>query len=287
MAIGDFRILRRFKAPSWVKTLMAPLFLISLLGHGLVVVAPVPSSSAPELEEEEPAEEEFVDLLSISSLASPEPEPELPITPPPEAAAPPAPVAAAPSAPTQPAVPEVYPDTPATAAPADSLPPAEAALTAAPEPEPAAFVQEEEVVEIFTRLTRGSGDSDFDSTETSFPEFAYLIPGGIREWSAEEQACFFTQIDDTDFRLLPKAASLRYLTRGVEAIENQDIPRTFPAPEFAVSSVADGYCNRPLYQVLRNGQPYVFVSVAGVGSGAVGRQASGLVIIWSSDPRSS
>lgn len=287
MAMGDFRTSRQFQVPAWVKTLAAPLFVISLLAHGLLLVTPVPSSSAPELEEDTSAEEEFVDLLSISSLASPEPEPEPepPRSPPPEAAPPPAPAAAAP---TQPVVPKVYPDTPPpAAAPADALPPVEDDFTAAPEPEPVAFVQEEEVVEIFDRLTRGSGDSDFDSTATSFPEFAYLIPGGIKEWSAEEQACFFTQIDDTDFRLLPKAASLRYLTRGVEAIENQDIPRTFPAPEFAVSSVADGYCNRPLYQVLRNGQPYVFVSVAGVGSGAVGRQASGLVIIWSSDPRSS
>ncbi|PZO33705.1 MAG: hypothetical protein DCF17_21595, partial [Shackletoniella antarctica] len=66
--------------PGWVKTLAAPLFVISLLTHGLLLVTPVPSSSAPELEEEVSAEEEFVDLLSISSLSTPEPEPELPST---------------------------------------------------------------------------------------------------------------------------------------------------------------------------------------------------------------
>ncbi len=274
--------------PSWVKTLAAPLFAISLLAHGLLLVIPVPSSSAPELEEEISAEEEFVDLLSISSLASPEPEPEpeLPSTPPPEAAPPPAPAAAATSAPTQPVVPEVYPDTPPPgAAPADPPPPAADAFTAAPEP--AAFVQEEEVVEIFTRLTRGSGDSDFDSTATSFPAIAYLTRGGINEWSPTEQNCFFEQISTEDYRLKPNAPSLRYLTRNEQFIRNEDVPRTFPSPQYQVSNLAGGYCNRPLYQVLRAGQPYLFVSVAGIGVGAEGQRASGIVIIWSSDPRSS
>lgn len=276
--------------PSWVKTLAAPLFVISLLAHGLLLLTPVPSSSAPELEEEASAEEEFVDLLSISSLptSEPEPEPELPSTPPPEAAPPPAPAAAAPSASTQPVVPEVYPDTPPPeVAPADPLPPAEEAFTAAPEPEPAAFVQEEEVVELLTRLTQGSGDSDFDSTETAFPAIAYLTPGGINEWSQAEQDCFFEQISADDYRLRPNAPSLRYLTRNEQFIRNDDVPRTFPPPQYEVSNLAGGYCNRPLYQVLREGQPYLFVSVAGIGVGAEGQRASGLVIIWSSDPRSS
>lgn len=269
--------------PGWVKTLAAPLFVISLLTHGLLLVIPLPSSSAPELEEEVSAEEEFVDLLSISSLSTPEPEPELPSTPPPEAAPPPAPAAAAPSAPTQ-VVPEVYRDPPPPgAAPADPLPPAADAFTAAPEP--AAFVQEEEVVEIFTRLTRGSGDSDYDSTETTFPAIAYLTRGGISEWSQTEQNCFFEQINADDYRLKPNAPSLRYLTRSEQSIRNEDVPRTFPSPQYEVSGLAGGYCNRPLYQVLRAGQPYLFVSVAGIGVGAEGQRASGLVIIWSSDPR--
>ncbi|MFQ4138596.1 hypothetical protein PGN35_020010 [Nodosilinea sp. PGN35] len=268
---------------AWAKLLLAPLLGLSVAAHLLLLFTPLPSRPEPEVEEEA-AEEEFVDLLSISSLATPEPEPEPDLPTPAPAETAPAPAAVAPSAPSQPIVPEVSPDTSAPATPLDAPLPPEPAFETPPE-QPAAFVQEEEVVDIFTRLTRGAGDSDFDSTATSFPAIAYLTPHGIREWSAAEQACFFTQIDDNDYRLQPKAASLRYLTRNVQFIESQDIPRTFPAPEFAVSTVAGGYCNRPLYQVLRNGQPYLFVSVAGVGVGAVGQQASGVVIIWSSDPR--
>ena len=271
----------------WLRLLLAPLLLLSVVAHLALLFIPLPSRPVTKTDEDA-AEEEFVDLLSISSIAAPEPEPEpdLSSAPPPESAQPPAAAApTAPTAPTQPIVPEVFPDTPPPeSTPVDNPIAADPAFEPAPEPAPV-FVQEEEVVELFTRLTRGSGDSDFDSTATSFPAIAYLTPRGIREWSAAEQACFFTQINDTDFRLRPQAASLRYLTRNVQFIENQDIPRTFPAPEFAVSGVAGGYCNRPLYQVLRNGQPYVFVSVAGVGVGATGQQASGLVIIWTSDPR--
>ncbi len=279
--------------PGWVKTLAAPLFVISLLAHGLLLVIPVPSSSAPELEEEASAEEEFVDLLSISSLptSEPEPEPELPSTPPPEAAPPPAPAAAAPSAPTaptQPVVPEVYPDTPPrAAAPADALPPAEEAFTAAPEPAPVAFVQGTEVVEIFDRLTRGSGDSDFDSTETSFPAIAYLTRGGISEWSPAEQSCFFDQISADDYRLKPNAPSLRFLTRNEQYIRNEDVPRTFQGAEYQVNELPEGFCDRTLFQVLREGQPFLFISVVGIGVGARGQQGGGLVIIWSSDPRAS
>lgn len=275
--------------PNWFRTVLAPLFVISLGLHSLLLLAPVPSRPEGESQPEaEPVEESGpVDLLSISSLASPEPE--LPLTPPPEVAPPPIPAAApvAPQAPTQPIIPEVYPD-PDLTRPEPSLtespPLAEPSFAETPEPAPTDFVQEEEVVEIFTRLTRGDG-SDFDSTETSFPAIAYLTRHGISEWSAREQDCFFTQINADDYRLHPKVASLRYLTRNVQFIENQDIPNTFPAPTYQVNNLPEGYCNRPLFQVLREGQPFLFVSVAGIGVGAVGQQASGLVIIWSSDPR--
>jgi hypothetical protein len=154
------------------------------------------------------------------------------------------------------------------------------------EPAPAtAVVANEAVAEIFTRLTRGSGDSDFDSTETSFPAIAYLIPQGIATWSPQEQACFFTQINADTYSTQPSVVSLRYLTRNVQFIEEQDIPRTFPAPQYAVNSVANGYCNHPLFQVFQEGQPYLFISLIGIGVGSPGQKASGLVIIWASDPR--
>jgi hypothetical protein len=146
-------------------------------------------------------------------------------------------------------------------------------------------VPNEEVADLFSRLTRGSGDSDFDSTATSFPYAAYSTPGGIREWSPSVQGCFFTQISAETFSTLPKVVSLRYLTRNVQFLEQQDIPRTFPPPQFQVSSEPGGYCNHTLFQVLRDGQPYLFISLLGIGVGAPGQQASGLVLIWSSDPR--
>ncbi len=277
------------RSSNWVKTLAAPLFVFSIALHGLLLVAPLPSRPAPEVEEEAEASEEFVDLLSISTLATPEPElePELPNTPPAETAAPPPTQPTAPTAPTQPIVPEEYPETPPPEQSlAETVPPEDSAFTAEPEPEEsAAFVQEEEVVEIFSRLTRGSGDSDFDSTATSFPYAAYATRQGIQEWSPQEQACFFTQISAESYATPANVASLRYLTRNVQFIETQDIPRTFPPPDYQISSLSEGYCGRPLFQVLRQGNPYLFISVVGIGVGAVGQQASGLVIIWTSDPR--
>ncbi|MBD2108405.1 hypothetical protein [Nodosilinea sp. FACHB-13] len=260
------------------KLLLAPLFGLSLVLHGLVLLAPAPSPQPIPEAEDAIAEDEFVDLLSIGTLNTPKPE----AAPTPSAAAP-SPLAPA-SPPTQAIAPPPAP-TPAIAEPVSSNSP--------PPPEPAAepaaataVVPNEAVAEIFTRLTRGSGDSDFDSTETSFPAIAYLIPQGIATWSPQEQACFFTQINADTYSTLPSVVSLRYLTRNVQFIEEQDIPRTFPAPQYAVNRVANGYCDRPLFEVFQEGQPYLFISLVGIGVGAPGQQASGLVIIWASDPRS-
>lgn len=264
-----------------LKLLLAPLLGLSLVLHGLLLLAPAPSSR-PAPEAEAAAEDDFVDLLSIGTLDRPKPE----IASPPPAAAPPPPTAAAPPSPSQPIAPTSSPS-PADTTPisADAPPPAEPAFTAEPEPATTTAVPDEEVAEIFTRLTRGSGESDFDSTATSFPAIAYLIPQGIAAWSPQEQACFFTQIDDATYSTQPSIVSLRYLTRNVQFIEEQDIPRTFPSPQYQVNQVAGGYCNRPLFQVLQEGQPYLFISLVGIGVGAPGQQASGLVIIWADDPR--
>jgi hypothetical protein len=271
--------------PTWVKTLVAPLFIISVVLHGLFLLAPVPPPPPPEEETEAESDEEvFVDLLSIQSLDLPEAEPDLPTAPPVAAATPlPAPVVN----PNQPVISEAPPDAPPPeqSLAESPLPPEEAPLAADPQAAaPAAYVQEE-AAEIFNRLTRGSGDSDFDSTETAFPYAAYSTRQGIQEWSPQEQACFFTQINADTYTPLPNVASLRYLTRNVQFIETQDIPRTFPAPQYQINAISGGYCNRPLFQVFRDGNPFLFISVAGVGVGTPGQQASGLVIIWTSDPR--
>jgi hypothetical protein len=83
--------------PQWgqrltgLKPLIAPLLGLSLGLHGLLLLAPLPDSTPePEVEEVTPEEEEFVDLLSISRLATPPPEAEPPpAEPPPAAVAPP------------------------------------------------------------------------------------------------------------------------------------------------------------------------------------------------------
>ncbi|MGF1518822.1 MAG: hypothetical protein ACFCVB_13610 [Nodosilinea sp.] len=281
MAIGDFRTSRQFQVPGWAKTLAAPLFVVSLLAHGLLLVTPVPSNSAPELEEEVLEEEEFVDLLSISSLSTPEPEPEpeLPSTLPPEAAPPPA---SAPSAPTQPVVPEVYPDTPPPeAAPADALSPTEEGAFDPPSEQSAVSAPPGEVAAIADRLARGQG-SNFDITETSFPGLAYDIPRGIGEWSAQDQGCFFSQISADSYETLPNIASLRYWSRNVGLIQQEDLPGNFPPPEHQIVDLGS-YCQGTLFEIRRDDQVSIFVSIVGIGLG--NPQSTGLVIFWGSDPR--
>jgi hypothetical protein len=274
MAVDELQRVSRAKGLTRVNALVAPLLVFSVGLHGLLLLIPLPPPAA--VEEEAPPEEEFVDLLSLGSLPAQAPEAE-PLDPPPAAPVPPA------------------PNQPVIAPPAPAAPPPTLAETplppdpeAPPVPEPgpaAAVVPNEEVADLFSRLTRGSGDSDFDSTAIAFPSAAYLTPGGIREWSPSVQGCFFTQISAETYSTPPKVVSLRYLTRNVQFLEQQDIPRTFPPPQFQVSSEPGGYCNHTLFRVVKDGQPFLFISLVGIGVGAPGQQASGLVIIWSSDPR--
>lgn len=254
------------RLPTWVKVLAAPLLMLSLGLHGLLLVTPIPPPPPPPPEPEPEPTEDFVDLISISELIPP-----APVAP---AVAPPPPI----PAPNQPVLPPSSPVTPQ----ADGEAPAAAA---APEAELAATGTPEEVSQLFTQLTRGSGESDFDATEELFPFAAYSTRQGIQDWSAQEQACFFSQISADTYSLRPPALSLRYLTRNVQFIETQDIPRTFPAPQFEVSQLEGGYCQRSLFQVVKGGQPLLFISVVGIGVGTPGQQGNGLVIIWSGDPR--
>ncbi len=277
MAVDELQRVSRAKGLTRVKALVAPLLVFSVGLHGLLLLIPLPPPAA--VEEEAPPEEEFVDLLSLGSLPAPAPEVDPLDSPVPAAPAP------LPPAPGQPVLAPPAPAPPAASLAETPLPP-DPAAPPAPDPGPvAAVVPNEEVADLFSRLTRGSGESDFDATATAFPDDAYLTRGGIGEWSPSEQTCFFTQISAETFSTLPKVVSLRYLTRNVQFIEQQDIPRTFPPPQFQVSPEPGGYCNRPLFRVVRDGQPYLFISLVGIGVGAPGQQATGLVIIWSSDPR--
>lgn len=297
--MGESPRSQSFNLPTWLKPLFAPLLLISLGLHGVLLLVPAPSGSAGDLQaEEEPVEADDgpVDLLSISSLATPEaelpPEPELP----PESVAAPPPEAPPPSAPTQPVVPEVYPDPglpqeqpvetfddPPEADDFQSDDPPEAENNQAFEPPPPAeeaLVEQQQALQVSTRLVRAAGDSNFDVTDTLFPFGAWPV---ISQWSGTEQACFFAEISEETFQLAAGAEDIRFLSRNIEFIERDDLPRTFPSPEYQLNRIDQGYCDRTFFEVYKAGQPVLFVSVVGIGPG--NPQSTALVIFWSSDPR--
>ncbi|PSR19789.1 hypothetical protein C8255_00905, partial [filamentous cyanobacterium CCP3] len=68
MAIGESHKFLGVKGPTWFRALVAPLLALSVGLHALLLVIPLPSRPAPDIEEEVESEEaeEVVDLLSIS-----------------------------------------------------------------------------------------------------------------------------------------------------------------------------------------------------------------------------
>lgn len=270
---------------------MPPLALISLALHGGLLFFPMPNgfSNAEEAEAEDPESEasEAVDLLSISTLATeqPEPEPELPPeAPPPEPA--PSQRSPQPEAPARPAENPLQPTSPPEPAPART-PPSEAFTE--PEPPVAAIDSQSQqtALQLTTRLTRGSGDSNFDVTDTLFPFAAWPADknsNGISTWSRERRNCFFATISEDDYAPADQVADIRFLSRNIEFVENQDLPRTFPASDYQLNRLADGYCGHTFYEVYTsNGDPVLYVSVIGIGPG--NPQSTVLVVFWSADPR--
>lgn len=272
--------------PKWVKTYLAPLFLISLGLHGALLVVPMPSESDPSSlpEAEEVQEDEPIDLLSISSLATPEPE--LPVEPPPTEAPPPepAPQAAAPQAPTQPVVPETFPEEPPPEPAAEELPPEEEVVEeelAVPEPESQSLGfdperQSQLVSNAAGSLGREPGKSNFDLTD-QFPGDIWDLY--VSQWDSARHQCFFSSIDRSDYTLAPGVADLRYLSRNIREIERTDIPRTFPNQ--TINPLGSTYCNEPFFEILEGETPILWLSLVPVSPGG----STTLVIIWQQDPR--
>ncbi|MEO1067933.1 MAG: hypothetical protein AAFW95_02260 [Cyanobacteria bacterium J06638_6] len=265
---------------TWLKVLLAPLLGLSVLLHGLLLFSPVPSRPEPEVEEKEVVTEEedtVVDLLSISSLADAEP-----ATPPTETpdATPAPPPPAAPQAPPQPVVPETYPENP----------PPEPLAVADPLPEPsndpvdpgpvAGFDpnrQAQLVSSAVGALGREPGKSNFDLTD-QFPGDIWDLY--VSNWPASTRQCFFNAIDRSTYTLRPPAADLRYLSRNIQLVESQDIPRTFAGQ--TVQSLGQAYCGANLFEVQDGGNPILWVSLVPVSPGG----STTLVIFWQADPRS-
>ncbi|PSN18456.1 hypothetical protein C7271_12435 [filamentous cyanobacterium CCP5] len=273
---------------SWVGTLVAPLFVISLGLHGLLLFFPLPSGSDDTAEEmaaePEPEEEEAVDLLSISTLATEEPEP-IPETladaPPPE------PATAQPAAP-QPAVPKLEPAVPPPAAS-----PPEPAPDEFSEPDPAATDspssnfdparQQQLAGNAASVLGREPGKSNFDVT-SGFPGNAWDLPvwkTDLSRWSASKRSCFFNSINGDSYSLASGASDLRYLSRNLGLVVSEDLPRTFPNQ--TIQSVDGGYCDERLFRVIEDDTPILWLSIIGIGDGDP--PATAIVIFWRQNPR--
>ncbi|MBE9141483.1 hypothetical protein IQ254_30570 [Nodosilinea sp. LEGE 07088] len=270
--------LRSPRRLTWLRGLLAPLLGLSVLLHGLLLFAPVPSRPEPVVEEEAEVaetEETVVDLLSISSLADAEPAP-----PPAETAAaatPPAPTPTAPQAPTQPVVPETYPDNPPSEpSAATESSPADDPL----EPDPGAGFDPNRQAQLVSSavgaLGREPGKSNFDLTD-QFPGDIWDLY--VSQWQTSTRQCFFGSIDRSAYTLRPPAADLRYLSRNIQLVEQQDIPRTFA--EQTVQPLGQAYCGFNLFEVQDGGNPILWISLVPVSPGG----STTLVIFWQADPR--
>lgn len=273
---------------SWVGALVAPLFVISLALHGLLLFFPLPSGSddtAEKTAEEPEPEEEAVDLLSISSLATEEPEP-IPETP---AEAPPPEPAAPQSASPQPTVPQLD-----SAAPPPAEPPPEPAPAKFSEPDPAPISspssnfdparQQQLVGNAASLLGREPGKSNFDVT-SGFPGNAWDLPvwkTDLSRWSAQKRNCFFSRIDANSYTLAAGASDLRYLSRNLGLVVSDDLPRTFP--DQTIQPVDGGYCGERFFEVSEHGTPILWISIIGMGDG--NPPATAIVVLWSQNPRS-
>lgn len=259
--------------------------MLSMGFHALLLLTPIPSPSESEMEEKATPEEEeeaVVDLLSISSLADAEPAPPAEEAPPAAPETPPPP--AAPPAPTQPVVPERYPETPPPETPPETIPePPPAAeppdLATADEPPLAGFDpnrQAQLVSSAVGALGREPGKSNFDLTD-QFPGDIWDLY--VSQWSASTRRCFFDAIDRGSYALRPPAADLRYLSRNIQLVEQQDIPRTFAGQ--TVQPLGQAYCGSKLFEVQDGGSPILWVSLVPVSPGG----STTLVIFWQADPR--
>jgi hypothetical protein len=287
---NNCRLMGYSPQPNLLRTLLAPLFVLSVGLHMVLLVVPLPSrpetSEAADETEIVEEEETVVDLLSISSLATAEPE--LPVEPPPAEAPPPeaAPKPVASQAPTQPVVPETFPADPPPEPPPEEPPPDDFSQEEflEPEPEPPALGfdpnrQAELAGNVVNSIGRAPGESDFDLTD-QFTGANLDLPDNRPLWPAEKRQCFFNSVNANGFTPASGALDIRFLSRNVDLIRQNDIPRTFA--QQTVNPLGPVYCNEALFEVLDvNGTPILWVSLVPVSPGG----SSALVVIWQQDPR--
>ncbi|ASC74005.1 hypothetical protein XM38_049790 [Halomicronema hongdechloris C2206] len=261
---------------SW-KRLYYPLILLSILLHGLLLVAPLPSQPDPAEEEEETETEdeaEVVDLLSISSLVSEEPPPPEPATPQPTAAPPPQ--TTRPAAPRQPVVPDTYPPEPVTRDPATSAPAENAGLVAPTAPESNFTIdpqRQNQALQGVTVMGR-TGSSNFNITDL-FPVAAW--GKGLNNLPSGDRRCFFSSISQNNYALVDGAIDLLYISRNIELVEREDLVQSFEPKGYTLVPSEQDYCNHPLIEVQEAGQPLLYVSL-------IDLKGTTIVIFWSTNP---
>ena len=272
----------------WLKQVIAPLAGLSLGLHGLLLLAPLPNpNAAEETPEVDPAAAETaVDLLSISTLATATPVPVTPPTtpapaappppapPPHPAEVPPVPLAATEEAQAEPVAEST--DSPTPEEPVEEAIQDDSGADSAPTPGFDPNRQAQLVGSAAGVLGRAPGSSNFDLTD-EFPGDIWDLY--ISRWGAAKQQCFFSAIDRESYTLRTPAADLRYLSRNVQLVEQQDIPRTFAGQ--VVQPLETGYCEANLFEVQDQGTPILWVSLVPVSPGG----STTLVVFWQADPR--
>jgi hypothetical protein len=271
-----------------MRLLLTPLLGVSVVLHVALLFIPFPARDLAEVSEGETVPEEqegAVDLLSLTNLAvepppeAPEPPPQEP--PPQQQSAPPPPGSVPPPPdPTQ--IPEGLPEptednTPQDEGlPNDDLPPSNTPPASAFDP-----ARQQVLLGLGSAIGRPPGESNFDVTEILFPAAAWQQ--AFKVWAPDRLQCFFTSIAQETYQLAPGAADVKYLSRNIQFIEREDLPRTFSGLD--VVKFPDGYCGNDFYEVQEAGvQVGIWVSVIGVGAG--NPPGTAVIIFWIADPRS-
>ena len=276
----------------WNHSVVAPLLVVSLGMHGLLLFTPFPPPATVEDEEDTAVAEEeaVVDLLSISRLATNSPVVESPPADP--VAAPPV---APPSAAALPPAPPPYAEQlPPEALPTEETPSPEATAMGETTPEASSLTgsdplmskplasgfdpnrQSQLVGSAVGVLGRAPGSSNFDLTD-EFPGDIWDLY--VSRWPEARKQCFFSSIDQGSYTLRPPGADLRYLSRNIQLVEQQDIPRTFTGQ--VVQPLGPVYCETNLFEIQDQGIPILWVSLVPVSPGG----STTLVLFWSADPR--
>ncbi len=272
---------------SWIqqvlRVLYHPLFLASVVLHGLFLLAPIPSTPEPPVAEET-EDEAPVDLLGLAELTPPEP-PEPSPQPTPQVAPPPPPVSPIPQpqalAPAPVPPPAVVPPEPAPAAPTPQSSPTEPAPattpTPAPQPTPTFDPQADQQAAI----------SGLDNlSQQAYPEqlsanviYNYLTGRDGPKYQGLV-GTFFTAdgLAQGGIQTLPGILQYRLYDKGVlETLEQ--LQATYGSQGNTFTEATPNYANQPLYEMRNSDGQLVFhLSL-------VPLEGSTVLVLWNVDPR--